>query len=74
MTTVEFEAQVLCAVEALRFVADLCHAQPEELNVALCRFTHSYYPAHHLEAEVIDIADDLARRLGFADSTLEPAR
>ena len=36
-------------IELLDFVADLCVAQPEELNVALCRFTADYYPATELE-------------------------
>jgi hypothetical protein len=66
--------QVLEAIEALRFVAERCTVQPEELDVALGRFTATYYPAHHLSAEVMDVADQLARSLGFADSTLEPVK
>lgn len=67
------EEDLLVVVELLRFVADLCAGQPEELNVALCRFTHTYHPAHHFAAEVTDIGDRLAKVLGFADLSLEPA-
>jgi hypothetical protein len=66
------DEDLLAAVELLRFVADLCAGAPEELNVALCRFTHTYYPAHHLAAEVHEIGDRLAQALGFADLSLEP--
>ncbi|MGH9093066.1 MAG: hypothetical protein ACRDZR_17065 [Acidimicrobiales bacterium] len=68
------EDQLVSAVEMLCFVADLCASQQETLNVALCRFTHSYYPAKDLRAEAKELADDLARALGFADSSLEPKR
>ena len=44
------EEEVVELIELLDFVADLCVGQPEELNVALCRFTLSYYPAAELEA------------------------
>lgn len=67
------EEHLLDAVELLRFVADLCACQPEELTVALCNFNATYYPAKQLRAEVIEAADRLAQALGFADSTLEPA-
>lgn len=46
-------------VELLEFVADLCVAQPEELNVARCRFTASYFPAAELQAAVCIAADRL---------------
>ena len=46
------EEEVVELIELLDFVADLCVGQPEELNVALCRFTLSYYPAAELEAAV----------------------
>jgi len=46
-------------VELLDFVADLCVGQPEELGVALCRFTLSYYPAAELEAAARGAADRL---------------
>lgn len=67
------EEELLGAVELLRFVADLCAAQPEELNVALCRFTRTYYPAQQLLAEVVEVGDRLAQTLGFADLSLEAA-
>jgi hypothetical protein len=67
------EEDLLRAVELLRFVADLCRAEPEELNVALCRFTNTYYPAHHLLDEVVEVGDGLAQALGFADLSLEPS-
>lgn len=67
------EEDLLVAVEVLRFVAELCAGQEEELNVALCRHTNTYYPAHHLAAEVKEIGDRLAQALGFADLSLEPA-
>jgi hypothetical protein len=67
------EEELLVAVEVLRFVADLCACQPEEMNVALCRFTSNYYPSTELRAEVIEVADRLAQVLGFADASLEPA-
>jgi len=67
------EEELLLAVEVLRFVADLCACQPEELNVALCRFTSNYYPASELWAEATEVADCLARMLGLVDASLEPA-
>lgn len=67
------EEDLLVAVELLRFVADLCAGQPEELNVALCRFTASFYPSTWLRAEVLEVADRLAQVLGFVGSSLEPA-
>jgi hypothetical protein len=65
------EELLLCAAELLRFVADLCAAQPEGLDVALCRFTNNYYPAHYLRDEVVDVGDRLAKALGFTDLSLE---
>jgi hypothetical protein len=67
------EQEVLAAVELLTFIADLCADRPEELNVALCRFTATYFPATDLRAEVKEMADGLARVLGFSDASLEPA-
>ena len=67
------EENVLAAVELLTFIADLCADQPEELNVALCRFTATYFPATALRAQVKEMADGLARVLGFSDASLEPA-
>ena len=67
------EEELLVAVEVLRFVADLCAGQAEEMNVALCRFTSSYYPAAHLRVEAIEVADRLAQAMGFVDASLEPA-
>jgi len=67
------EVEILGVVELLNFVAELCADQPEELNVALCRFTATYYPAHQLRAEAKEMADRLARALGFVDASLEPA-
>jgi hypothetical protein len=62
---------LLVAMELLRFVADLCAGQPEELNVALCRFTSCYYPSTDLAAEALGAADRLARLLGYAGSSPE---
>jgi len=73
MNTPVPEEDLLLAVEVLRFVAELCAGQPQEMGVALCRFTSSYYPATALRAEVIEVADQLARVLGFVDASLEPA-
>ena len=67
------EEDLLVAVELLRFVADLCACQPEEIDVALCRFTSSYWPATELRAEAIEVADRLAQVMGFVDASLEPA-
>lgn len=71
MNAVVPQDEIYATVELLGFVADLCDAQPEELNVALCRFMGTYYPAHHLRAEVLEIADRLARSIGFADAAME---
>jgi hypothetical protein len=67
------EEDLLVAVEVLRFVADLCAGQPEEMNVALCRFTSNFYPCTYLRAEVLEVADVLARVLGPVGPSLEPA-
>jgi hypothetical protein len=53
------EEDVVELIELLDFVADLCVGQPEELNVALCRFTLSYYPAAELETAARRAADRL---------------
>ncbi len=53
------EEEVVELIELLDFVADLCVGQPEELNVALCRFTLSYSPAAELEAAARRAADRL---------------
>lgn len=50
------EEELLVAVEVLRFVADLCACQPEEMNLALCRFTSNYYPAAELRSEALEVA------------------
>lgn len=68
------EETLVSVVELLGFVADLCAGQQETLNVALCRFTHSYYPSKELGAEAKELADVLAGALGFADAQLEPQR
>ncbi len=66
------EETLRSAIELLGFVADLCLGQQETMNVALCRFTHSYYPAKDLAAEARALADGLARPVGFAVFSLEP--
>jgi hypothetical protein len=43
----------------LLFVAEVCDARHEELNVALCLHTRSYYPAHHLQEELLEAAKEL---------------
>jgi len=58
-------------VEILGFIAEVCDRQPEQLNVALCRHTGTYYPAHWLRADILEIADRLAQTIGFADATME---
>lgn len=68
------EEDLLGVVELLNFVADLCANQPEELNVALCRFTATYYPAQRLREEILETADRLAQALGFANASLEFTR
>ena len=68
------EETLVSTVELLCFIADLCADQQETMNVALCRFTHSYYPAKDLGTEAREVADGLARVLGFTDASLEPAR
>jgi len=57
-------------IELLDFCGDLCVGQPEELNVALCRFTLSYYPAAELEAAARRAADRL-RWCGLAPCSHE---
>jgi hypothetical protein len=64
---------LLSTVELLCFVADLCACEPEPLKEALCSFTTGHYLAEELGAEVRELADELARALGFADASLEPA-
>jgi hypothetical protein len=71
MTVVLLEEDLVGVIEMLVFVAELCDSQPEQLNVALCRHTHTYYPAGELAAQMRITADRLARALGFADANLE---
>lgn len=62
-------------VELLAFVAQLCDEQGGLLSTALNRFTGlEVYGAMELGIEASHWADFLARRLGFADRSLEPAR
>ena len=62
-------------VELLAFVAQLCDEQGGPLSTALNRFTGlEVYGAMELGIEASHWADFLARRLGFADRSLEPAR
>jgi len=67
------EEEIYRLVELLDFVADLCACQQEDLNVALCRFTASYYPARRLQADVMEVAEALRRAMGPEDSSLEIA-
>jgi len=61
-------------VELLAFVALLCDEQEGLVSTALNRFTGlGVYGAMELGIETAHWADDLARRLGFADRSLEPA-
>ena len=71
MTVALLEEDVVGVIEMLTFVADLCHGQPEELNVALCRHTHTYYPAAELAADMRITANRLAQALGFANADFE---
>lgn len=62
-------------VELLAFVAQLCHEQEPLISTALNRFTGlEVYGATELGIEASNWADFLARRLRFADRSLEPAR
>ena len=61
----------MAVIETLCFVAELCDSQPEQLNVALCRHTHTYYPAAELAASLRIAADRLAQGLGFANANFE---
>lgn len=61
-------------VELLGFIAEVCAKHPEELNVALCRHTGTYYPANHLRAEILEVADRFAQTTGFADAAMEADR
>ena len=71
MTVSLLEEDVVAVIEMLTFVAELCDGQPEELNVALCRHTHTYYPAAELAAGLRIAADRLAQGLGFANADFE---
>lgn len=64
------QQEIYGLVELLNFVADLCACQQEDLNVALCRFTAGYYPAKWLRDDVTEVADRLARAIGFKDSSM----
>jgi len=69
------EEVLLGVVELLIFVAGLCADQHDPLNAAIYRFTtSSSYAAAELGADAADAADYLARALGFADASMEPAR
>lgn len=68
------EEDLLYAVELLRFVAELCAARPTELDSALLGHTDPGYGARQLLSEVVEVGDALARALGFADLSMEPAR
>jgi hypothetical protein len=70
-TVTLLEEDLVGLIEMLSFVADLCHGQPDELNVALCRHTHAYYPAAELAADMRIAADRLAQALGFANANFE---
>ena len=62
-------------VELLAFVAQLCDEQERPISTALNRFTGlDVYGATELGIEAAHWADFLARRLGFTDRSLEPAR
>lgn len=71
MTATVCEETLHSAAELLGFVADLCLGQQETMNVALCRFTHSYFPATDLAGKARALGDGLARALGDADVSPE---
>jgi hypothetical protein len=71
MTVALLEEDVVGIIEMLTFVAELCDGQPEELSVALCRHTHTYYPPAELAAGLRITADRLAQALGFANADFE---
>ncbi len=61
-------------IELLSFVAQLCDEQEPLISRALVGFTGvDVYRAGELGLEASHWADFLARSLGFADRSLEPA-
>ena len=60
-------------VELLGFVADVAGADPVSIGTALRRCLGAGYDATDLQADATRLADGLARAMGFADASLEPA-
>jgi hypothetical protein len=60
-------------VELLSFVADLCESDTGSVDLALVHFVGTGYDAGDLRADVVRLADHLARVMGFADASMEPA-
>lgn len=60
MTTALSDEELYELYELLSFLVELCASRAEELNVALCRHTRSYFPAARLCAELIEHAERLA--------------
>lgn len=66
--------ELVSLVELLAFIAQLCNTEGTLVSSALARFCGvDAYGAAELHVEAAHWADSLARLLGFADASLEPA-
>lgn len=62
------EEDLVGVIELLSFVINLCSAQNDAINKAMYYFTRtSSYAADELADDATDLANRLARALGFAD-------
>ena len=62
------EEDLVEVVELLSFVINLCDSQNDAINKAIYYFTRtSSYAADELADDATDLANRLARALGFAD-------
>jgi hypothetical protein len=68
------DIDIVGVIELLGFVADLCRAEGPAISEALERFVGTdIYGAMELRIELLNVGDSLARALGFAGVSLEPA-
>lgn len=66
------DVAILDAVEALKFVADLCLVEERLVSEALARFVGTpVYDAAELRGEALCCADCLARTIGFLDARMD---
>ncbi|HKN49644.1 MAG TPA: hypothetical protein VJ010_05405 [Actinomycetota bacterium] len=65
--------ELLALVELLGFVAELCQEEAQLITSALDRFVGTGYDASDLAEDVGQMADRLARSMGFRDASMEPA-